>query len=82
MRPAPRIARERRPNVVLRIGLEDVHDAVLVGERPAEHDEAGVDEPVHEGRVHRSVGLLLERSRRIQTSVTLDVTDVRPSEVA
>jgi hypothetical protein len=40
-----------------------VHDALLVGERSAEDEEAVVDEPVHEGRVLRPVGLLLERLR-------------------
>jgi 5-methyltetrahydropteroyltriglutamate--homocysteine methyltransferase len=65
MRPAPGIARERRSHRVLGLGLYGEHDAVLVGERPAEDDEPLVDEPVHEGRVRGPVGLLLERTRAV-----------------
>ena len=65
MRPAPGIARERCAYGPLRLGLDHVHDAVLVGERPAEDDEARVHEPVHEGRVCVPVGLLLQRTGRV-----------------
>ena len=36
MRLAPRIAREGGADGVLRLRFDDVHHAVLVGERPAE----------------------------------------------
>src|SRR5437764_15108875 len=62
---APRIARERGPNLFLRLRLDRVHDSVLVGERAAEHDETVVDETVHERRVGAPFGLLLHRARRI-----------------
>ena len=65
MRLDPRIARERRANGALRLGLYDVLDAVLIHERPAEDDEPCLDEPVHEGRVRRPVGLLFQRARRV-----------------
>src|SRR5947208_671386 len=42
MRLAPRVAREGGANCALRPGLDDVHDALLVGERPAEDDHAFV----------------------------------------
>jgi plastocyanin len=61
MRLAPRIARERCADCVLRLRLDYVDDAVLVGERPAQDDEARIDEAVHEGRMRRPVRLLLER---------------------
>ena len=53
VRLSPGIARERRSDDVPRLGLDGVHDAMLVGERPAQDDEAVLDEPVHEGRVRR-----------------------------
>ena len=59
MRLAPWVARERGADVVFRVGLDGVYDPVLVGERPAEDDEAVVHEPVHEGRVRRPARLLL-----------------------
>src|SRR5262249_31691592 len=62
---APRVASERGADLILRICLHHVHDSVLVGERPAQNDEAGVDEPVHEGRVRCPVGLLLEGTCRV-----------------
>jgi CubicO group peptidase (beta-lactamase class C family) len=65
MRLAPWIARERRPDGVLRLRLDDVHHPLLVGERPAQDDEAGVHEPVHEGRVRGPVGLLFQWPRRV-----------------
>ncbi len=58
---APRIARKRGADGFLRLGLDDVHDAVLVGERPAQDYEARVHETVHERRVRRPPGLFLER---------------------
>ena len=45
---APRIAGEPRADVLLRGSLDGMNDAVLVGERPAEHDQPLVDEAVHE----------------------------------
>jgi hypothetical protein len=42
-----------------------VRHTVLIGERPAQDDEARVHEPVHEGRMGRPVGLLLQRPRRV-----------------
>ena len=65
MRLAPGIARERRAYGFLRLGLDCMDDAVLVGERPAENDEARGHEPVHEGRVCVPVGLLLQRTGRV-----------------
>ena len=65
MRPAPRIALERGADGVLRVGLDGQHHAVLVGEQPAQDDEAGLHELVHEGRVRRPAGLLLQRPRRV-----------------
>jgi len=62
---APRIARERGADGVLRFGLDDEYHSVLVGERPAQDDEARVHEPIHEGRVRGPVGLLLHRPRRV-----------------
>ena len=61
----PRIARERGPDLVFRPGLDGKHHSVLVGERPAQDHEAGVDEPVHEARVRVPFGLLLHRSRGV-----------------
>ena len=56
MRLTPRIAGERGADRVLRLRLDGVRHALLVGERPAQDDEARVYEPVHEGRVscHRT----------------------------
>ena len=51
MRLAPWISAERGANGLFRLGLHRVHDAVLVGERPAQDDEALIDETIHEGRV-------------------------------
>jgi hypothetical protein len=65
MRPAPWIARERGADGVLRLGLHHVHHTVLVGERPAQDDEARVHEAVHEGRVRGPIGLFLQRPRRV-----------------
>ena len=48
-----------------RLGLDGMHDAELVAERAAEDDEAVVHERVHEGRVRRPAGLLLQRPRRV-----------------
>ena len=62
---APRIAPERRADIVLRPCLDGEHDAELVGERAAENDEAVGDETVHEVCVLLPAGLLLERERRI-----------------
>jgi hypothetical protein len=50
---APRIARQRGTDGLLRLGLDDVHDPVVVAERAAEHDEPLIDEGVHEGCVGR-----------------------------
>jgi hypothetical protein len=65
MRFAPRIAPERGANGILRLGLNGVHHAVLVGERSAQDDEARVNEPVHERCVRGPAGLLLQRPRRV-----------------
>jgi hypothetical protein len=62
---APRIARERCTDGALRLGFDDVHHAVLVGERPAQDDEVRIHEPVHERRVRGPVGLLLQRPRPV-----------------
>src|SRR5919106_6310052 len=73
---APRIARERRADLVLGFGLDDMHDAVLVGERAAQDDEPLVHKSVHEGCVHRPVGLLLERPRRVPLRARAQEYDV------
>ena len=46
-------------------GLDGEHHTALVGERPAQDDEAGSDERVHEDGVRAPSGLLLHGSRRI-----------------
>src|SRR5262249_40552855 len=56
MAAAPGVARERGAHVVCGVGLDDVHDP-SVPERPAEHDEALLDEPVHERGVIQPTGL-------------------------
>ncbi len=62
MRLAPRIAGQRGPDGLLGLRLDRVRDPELGGgERPAEDDEALVDEAVHEGRMRLPVGLLRER---------------------
>jgi hypothetical protein len=61
----PRIARKRGADRILRLGLDGEHDAVLVRKRPAQDEEAGLDERVHEGRVHGPAGLLLQPPRRV-----------------
>ena len=65
MRPAPRIARERRAHVLFRVGLDGEHDAVLVRKRASQHDESRLDESVHEGGMRGPVALLLERARMV-----------------
>ena len=65
MRVAPRVAGERGPNGLLGISLDGMDDADIVAERPAQDDEARIDEAVHECRVRRPVGLVLDRARRI-----------------
>jgi hypothetical protein len=65
MRLRPRVLGEPGPEFGLRLGLDDEYDAVLVGERSAEHDEAFVGEPIHERRMSRPVGLPFERPRRV-----------------
>ena len=70
MRLVPGIERERRPGGILRLGLDREHHPVLVGERPAQDDEAGAHEPVHERGVRRPVGLLLHRSRGVVERAT------------
>jgi hypothetical protein len=62
---APGIAREGGAHSLLRLGLDREYDARFVGERAAENHETLVEEPIHERRVRRPVGLLLERPRRI-----------------
>src|SRR5205814_2303835 len=59
------VSGERGPDCRFRLGFDDVDHAVLVGQRPAQDEEAGVHEPVHEGRVLGPARLLLERPRRI-----------------
>ena len=65
VRLTPGVACEGCADGVLGGGLDGMYDAVLVGERTAQDDEAVLDEPVHERRVGGPVGLLLERPRRI-----------------
>jgi hypothetical protein len=48
---------------------------VLVGERPTQHDEAGVDETIHEGRVRRPVRLLLEWPRWVPPGARSNLHD-------
>src|SRR5579864_3504249 len=60
MRTAPRVAREGRTDVVLGCGPNDVDDAPAA-DRPAEEDEAFLDERVHELRVLPPAGLPLQR---------------------
>src|ERR671918_2083116 len=76
MRLAPGIAREGGSDLVLRVGLDRVHHAVLVGERTAQDDEAGVHQPVHEGRVLGPTRLLLEWPRRVPLRAGAEDHDV------
>jgi len=61
----PRVAGERLVHLGLRGRLDREHDALLVRERAAEDNKAGVDEAVHERGVRVPVDLLLERTRRV-----------------
>lgn len=65
MRLAPRITRKRGADGILRFGLDGVYHTVLIVERPAQNDEARVDETVHEGRMLGPAGLLLQRPRGV-----------------
>ena len=58
----PWVAGEGRPDVVLGLRLHGEDHTVLVGKWAAEHDEAGVDERVHERGVRAPAALLLERT--------------------
>ncbi len=62
---APRIACECGADGVLRLGLDDVRHAMLVGERPAQDNEARLHEAVHKGGMRGPVELLLQRPRRV-----------------
>ena len=53
------------PNLVLRRSFDGQNDAVLVGQRATEHDEAGVDEAFHELGVRVPARLLLQRPRHV-----------------
>jgi hypothetical protein len=60
VRLTPGIARQRVTDRLLRLRLDRERDAAR-RQRPAEDDEAGVDETVHEGRVLGPARLRLER---------------------
>ena len=76
MTAAPRIKGERRPYGILRVGLDGVHHPA-VAERPAEHNEALLDEAVHERRVRRPAGLLLEWLGSVELRPGLAQDDVK-----
>ena len=57
---APRVAGQHRPDRLLGRRLHDEDDTALVGQRAAQHDEAVVDETVHERGVLGPTRLLLE----------------------
>jgi hypothetical protein len=61
----PGIAGKRFVDSVLRPGIDSEHDPELVGQRASEDDEALVNEVVHERRVRRPAGLLLQPARRV-----------------
>src|SRR4051812_43336111 len=65
VRSAPRIRRHPRAHCRLRLGLDCKHTPLLVVERPAEDDETGVDQFVHEQGVLIPARLLLHPPRRI-----------------
>lgn len=65
VRPAPGIARERRPDCVLGFGLDRMDDALLVAERPAQDEEACLDEAVHERGVRVPARLLFQRASTV-----------------
>jgi hypothetical protein len=48
-----------------RLGVDSEHDPELVRQRASEDDKALVHEVVHERRVRRPAGLLLEPARRV-----------------
>lgn len=61
----PWISVQRGADGVLRLGFDRERDAVFIGERAAEDDEARGYELVHEGRMGRPTGLFLEREQRV-----------------
>src|SRR5204862_4357589 len=65
MRLAPGITRKRGADRVLGVGLDCVCHPFLVRQRAPENDEALVDEPVHERRMHVPIRLFLHRARGI-----------------
>ena len=65
MRSAPWVPSQDVPNHVFRRSLDDEDDPVLVGEGSAEHDEAIIDESVHERRMIVPSGLRFERLRGV-----------------
>src|SRR5438045_7383380 len=65
VRLRPRVFGEPRPHRVLRLRFDHQHDAMLVRERSAQHDEAVSDQLIHEARVRGPVGLPFHRPRWI-----------------
>ena len=73
---APRVPRQRGTDGILRLGLDDMHHEVLVGERPAKNDKAPVfggehgSLPTFEshpfGRSRSSLRTLRDRLFRVQ----------------
>ena len=76
MRLAPRVTRQRGPDVVLSRRPRRRAPPEVVVERPAQDDESGLDEVVHEGRVGGPVGLLLQRPRRVPLRASAAEHDV------
>jgi len=82
MRSAPRISRQRGADSRLGLGIDRMDHPVPAAERTTDDDEPGIDEPVHEGRVLRPAGLLLQRQRVIELRTGLADHDVKHRHAA